>query len=216
MRKNWVTASESSAALHLNPYLSRRSLWQQKLGRIDRVNYEGPAIEWGKDGEEECIEMLRRQFPSSQFYQPGTVLSVDPEIRLSCSPDQVELDQNYQFRGWEIKTPFRRPIPLSPDQVYPEHRIQCLANALCFQGRGAELRWTLYYHDRLKPDYDPKRRFEIESTRDGSESLAVLLSEFVDSLDSCDEGYGMQIKKKSEKREEFLSQIKIKNYSIYL
>lgn len=191
-RIHWVTASEVPSVLHCNPYCSRPKLFRQKLGREDRPHHEGAAIDHGRAGEDEAIEALVAHFGgwSSRFYQPGTVIGVDPEIRISCSPDVVECCRGGETRGWEIKTPFTRPIPDAPDKVYMEHMFQALANALVFQGRGNVLTWQLYYHDRARPDYDPRRHFEVRADSVSSELLASELERFVNALDNVDEEYG--------------------------
>lgn len=190
-RTNWVTASEVPSVLHCNQYCSRRRLWRQKLGREDRPHFEGPAVEHGRAGEIEAIESIKKRFIGSDFYQPGTVMGVDPELRLSCSPDLVQIDQLLiDFRGWEIKTPYTRPIPTEPCQVYLEHQLQALANALTFMGRKQPLRWNLYYHDRAKPEYDQRRHFVVSCTQNSAELLAQELERFLTALDNVDEIYG--------------------------
>lgn len=192
----WVSASDVPSVLHANPFASRRALWAWKVGAKRRPEYTGPAVEHGKLGEVEAINAIKGQFPGHEFYQPGTVIAVDPGVKLSCSPDLVQLDGEGKFvGGWEVKTPWSRVIPERADDVYWEHVWQALANSLVFCGRGNWLFWNLYYHDREHPQFNPAHRFVLTANPRSSELLATEIDRFNQAVGAVNCAEGQQTKK---------------------
>jgi len=206
----WVSASDVPAVLHSNPFTSRRALWNWKVGRKARPAVFSPAIDHGHVGEAEAIAAIVAQFPQHSFHQPGTVIGVDPGLRLSCSPDLVEVDERGELvAGWEIKTPWTRPIPRNPESVYLEHTLQALANSLVFHGRGNWLGWNLYYHDRGEPGYNPGRHFWVTADPGAGELMADEVERFNRAVQYVDCEDGGETKRKTRKIQEILEGIQV-------
>lgn len=187
----WVSASDVPSVLHCNKFTSRRALWNWKVGRKARPAVFSPAIDHGHQGEAEAINAIVAEFGESyQFFQPGTVIGVEPGLRLSCSPDLVQFEKERFVGGWEIKTPWSRPIPGSPEEVYQEHSLQALANSLVFEGRGSPLGWNLYYHDRKAPAYTPSRHFWVSADSVWSDLVAEEVERFNRAVQyvNCEDG----------------------------
>lgn len=142
--KGWISSTEASALLYLNPEYSQVKLWQLITGRKKHRPKYGPGIDWGNKYEEEAIESAKSRIvlpEGCEWTRPGTVY--DPWSTFCCSPDQFG-----GKTGLEVKCRYSKKVPEEPQECEWHHIIQCF---VCIHVMGTES-WHLYYYDPKKPE----------------------------------------------------------------
>lgn len=135
-----ISASELAAVFHLSSSKSRRRLYEEKIGTKKKSTWQGWQMKRGLDEEEPALEYLRYKLKVA-YDRPGILYH--PIYPISASPDAIFHD-GY---GVEVKTLASRPIPTCVADLYPEHVLQCMANAVCADAG----KWFLFYWNPDKP-----------------------------------------------------------------
>jgi putative phage-type endonuclease len=91
-RKAYLCASETAAAVGLDPYVTPLQLYAEKTGMAAGA-FETPVMKRGRLLEGPAIELLRERLDGQRVVQPGVFLS-DDELRLGCTPDALTEDDD--------------------------------------------------------------------------------------------------------------------------
>lgn len=193
-----ISASEMASMLFLDPYQSRKKLFQNKTdvhyGKPLTLKFVSQAMQNGLDQEKNALDLLCLyifNIDPLQFYdkitalKPGTIihetedLSCSPDAMLSCSfksfPTFIEL------YGVEIKTPFSADIPQELEDISDTHYLQCQTSMLVSHVDC----WLLFYYDFREPE--KSTLFIVTSDHRLHEFLLKKTKEFIKKVKQGDD-----------------------------
>jgi len=133
-RKEFIGASEISAAMGINPWVSRYRLWQLKSGVDEQA--ESIRMRVGQRLEDELLQWWQDNRPHKAYRRTQFILFVDEEHKLAATPDALGDDGKILI---ECKTAERGAKGWGEpgtDQIPPYYLVQVAAQVHCLRKNG--------------------------------------------------------------------------------
>jgi hypothetical protein len=190
MGRYWISSTEMPSVLHASHFMSRKKLFEKKLGRWKKPTRGNPAIQHGIANEGEALLEGKRFVEKKlgrdvEWRRPSLVL--DPWSVLSCSPDQISEDF-----GLEVKCPWKRALPDRKEQILDDYLIQCFVCAhVCKLDK-----WYLFYWNTYTRE---SRCFLVRENKELWEKVKRHAQDFVEILKKEDEKEGNRAKGRKDR-----------------
>lgn len=132
-KSGFISSTQVAAIIHCSKNKSKRRLWEEMFEGRKRSTFVSDAMEMGQREEgrtlQECIDYLGVPDP---VYRPGIICDLSGD-KFCCSPDAVVITQSPEeeevfMYGIEIKNRVHSAPPSKPEEIPPDHLLQCFSS----------------------------------------------------------------------------------------